>query len=143
MKRVKGKLIIGDVPIMVGEETLLRLLFQNLISNGLKFRNLDVLPVVSIDAEESKDYYRFQIKDNGIGIPPNTRKNLFDIFARGKNVDQNYEGTGIGLAHCKKIVELHQGEIWCESEEGLGTSFYFTISKKLYETINQEQANQA
>lgn len=143
IQSVQGKLIIGELPVLVGEVTLLRLLFQNLISNGLKFRKLDLPPIVSIEAEECNDYFKFTIKDNGIGIKKNSKENLFDIFARGKNVEKDYEGSGIGLAHCKKIVELHQGEIWCESEEGLGTSFYFTISKKLYETINEDQATQA
>jgi len=138
IQSVKGKMLIDSLPSLVGDETLLRLLFQNLISNGLKFRNPNIPPVVSISAEQMDDYVKFHIKDNGIGIPSNSKEDLFDIFARGKGTEKKYKGTGIGLAHCKKIVELHQGDIWCESQEGLGSSFYFTISKKLEESFNND-----
>ncbi|MFD0993983.1 PAS domain-containing sensor histidine kinase [Tenacibaculum geojense] len=106
--------------------TELRLLFQNLISNALKFRKQNVSPIIKISAEKKQDHWLFCVEDNGIGISEKHKDKIFIIFQRLHN-REDFEGIGIGLAHCKKIVALHEGEIWVESKEGKGSAFYFTI----------------
>ena len=103
-------------------------LFQNLITNGIKYTNGETLPLIIIDVEDQHDTYKFSVSDNGIGIDPKYFDKIFEVFQRLHTRDK-YSGTGIGLSHCKKIVELHNGKIWLESELGKGTTFYFTISK--------------
>ncbi|WOK08843.1 ATP-binding protein [Imperialibacter roseus] len=105
-------------------------LFQNLISNAIKFRSPTVKPVIEVSVKERSDFYEFLIKDNGIGIDKDNLDKIFIIFKRAHS-DTAYQGTGIGLAFCKKIVELHGGKIWVESKAGSGSSFYFTISRHL------------
>lgn len=116
-----------DLPIVKGYETELFILFQNLISNAIKFRNQEIDPVIRISAKKEADQWAFCITDNGIGIEPQYHKKIFVIFQR-LHAAHEYEGSGIGLAHCQKIIDLHGGEIWVESEYGKGSAFYFTIS---------------
>lgn len=101
--------------------------FQNLISNGIKF-NKSNRPKVIIDFTETTDLYTFSVADNGIGISAENRERLFQMFRRLHTMDE-YEGTGIGLAICKKIVNFYKGDIWIDSFPGHGTTFYFTIHK--------------
>ncbi len=115
----------GSLPTIKGDATQLMQLFQNVIENAIKFRNNEP-PEVRISAERADDFWRFSITDNGIGIDPQYHERVFSIFQRLHSRDQ-YPGTGIGLAICKKIVERHSGRIWIQSEEGAGTSFFFTI----------------
>jgi light-regulated signal transduction histidine kinase (bacteriophytochrome) len=119
---------VGILPEVQGFETELRMLFQNLIINAIKFRKPDISPTISIYAKE-QDGWVFQIKDNGIGIDNKHKENIFRILHRLHSTNE-YEGTGIGLAHCKKIVLMHKGEIWVDSELGEGSTFYFTIPFK-------------
>lgn len=100
-------------------------LFQNLISNAIKFRSAET-PRIHISAEYREDKWLFSLQDNGIGIDPGYHDRIFKIFQRLHSRDE-YAGTGIGLALCLKIVELHNGKIWLESELGKGTTFYFTL----------------
>jgi light-regulated signal transduction histidine kinase (bacteriophytochrome) len=100
-------------------------LFQNLISNAIKFRSAET-PRIHIAAEYKEDAWLFTLQDNGIGIDPRYQDRIFKIFQRLHSRDE-YAGTGIGLALCLKIVELHKGRIWLESELGKGTTFYFTL----------------
>lgn len=102
-------------------------IFQNLISNGLKF-NRSESPVVDVSWTNSLNFYTFSIRDNGIGISKEYSTTIFQMFKRLHN-EQEYDGTGIGLAICKKIVEYYHGEVWFESEENKGTTFYITIRK--------------
>jgi len=102
-------------------------IFQNLINNGLKF-NKSEKPEININWTNSLNYYTFAIQDNGIGVSKEYSNTIFQMFKRLHN-EHEYDGTGIGLAICKKIVEYYHGEIWFESEEGKGTTFYFTIRK--------------
>jgi signal transduction histidine kinase len=120
---------VGELPVITGYETELRLLFQNLISNGIKFRKPGNVPMIEIDAEE-KNGWIFTVKDNGIGIAAEHKDKVFSIFERLHSKSE-YEGTGIGLAHCKKIIDLHKGKIWVNSELGKGSTFYFTIPNQL------------
>ena len=119
---------IGELPIVNGYLSGLKSLFQNLISNAIKFRKSDVNPMVTISAKAKGRVWVFEIKDNGIGIDKAFYDKLFIIFQRLHNKTE-YPGTGIGLAHCNKIVELHGGKIWVESEPEKGSAFYFTIPK--------------
>lgn len=118
------------LPSIVGYETELRLLFQNLISNAIKFRKQDVSPKVHISCQDEKEVGKllFKVTDNGIGIEDKFLERIFVIFKRLHDRTE-FEGTGIGLAHCKKIVELHGGKIWAESEVGKGSTFYFMLDK--------------
>lgn len=120
---------IGELPIVKGYETELRLLFQNLISNGIKFSKSWQPSKIKIHAEE-RDGWTFIIQDNGIGIADQHKNKIFGIFQRLHNRNE-YEGTGIGLAYCKKIAELHKGDIWVDSELDEGSTFYFSIPNQL------------
>ena len=102
------------LPTINGYETELRLLFQNLIENAIKYQKPDIVPEIIISAESQEKEWLFSITDNGIGIDNKQNEKIFIIFKRLHNRCE-YEGTGIGLAHCKKIVELHGGKIWVES----------------------------
>ena len=117
---------VGQLPVIKGYETEIRLLFQNLISNAIKFRKKNKAPQVKIEAVEENGGWLFSVQDNGIGIKPEHQERIFKIFQRLHN-QSDYQGTGIGLAHCRKIIELHGGEIWVESEYAIGSNFLFKI----------------
>jgi PAS domain S-box-containing protein len=115
-----------DLPIVYGFETALRQLFQNLLSNSLKFKMPGVPPQIDISVAAHDNFWHFEFKDNGIGIEPCYKEKVFVMFQRLHNV-ADYEGYGIGLSHCKKIVELHGGKISVESVLNEGSSFNFTL----------------
>ena len=119
---------LGSLPTIMGHRTDLKQLFQNLISNALKYRRPTVAPRVSIQVTDEGHQYRFAIRDNGIGIDRQYFERVFQIFQRlhGRN---QYSGTGIGLATCKKVIDIYGGQIWIDSTVGQGTTFYFTIPK--------------
>lgn len=123
----KAQIILEDLPAIYAYPVELKLLFQNLLSNAIKFRKKDVPVVVRITCIRKEDEWQFVFADNGIGIAPRHQDKVFEIFQRLHNKLQ-YEGTGIGLAHCKKIVALHGGRMWLQSEPGEGSRFYFTIT---------------
>ncbi len=121
----KAVVTYQDLPDLWADPTQLTQLFQNLISNAVKFCR-EAPPQVWIQASREDDTWLFSVQDNGIGIDPQYAERIFVIFQRLNNrVD--YAGTGIGLAVCKKIVERHGGKIWVQSELGQGATFYFTI----------------
>ncbi|MFH1454605.1 MAG: ATP-binding protein [Armatimonadota bacterium] len=122
-----AKITKENLPAVKGDSVQLGQLFQNLIANALKFKG-DKNPEIHIGAEDKEAEYLFSVKDNGIGIDPKFKERIFIIFQR-LHKRTEYEGTGIGLAVCKKIVERHGGSIWVESDPGKGSVFYFTISK--------------
>jgi len=128
LKASKGTITFHQLPAVKGNPVELRILFQNLISNGLKFRKKDEPPTIEVSAKDNNTYVEFCIKDNGIGIDEADFEKIFFIFQRLNPVEQ-YEGTGLGLAYCRKIVELHGGKIWLNSVKGIGSSFHFTLSK--------------
>lgn len=117
----------ANLPVVPAFPTELKLLFQNLISNSIKFRKQGSEPCIKVDVEEHDGYWQFALQDNGIGIDLRHQDRIFVIFQRLHN-RSDYEGSGIGLAHCKKIVELHGGKIWVASTLGEGSTFFFTIS---------------
>ena len=106
----------------------MRQVFQNLISNALKYRAQEHSPLIRINCEEQEHCWLFSVSDNGIGIDKEFHNKIFVIFQRLHNRDQ-YSGTGIGLSITKKIVENMGGKIWVESEPGVGSTFYFTLPK--------------
>jgi len=124
----KAEIHSEQLPVIIGYFTGIKSLFQNLISNAIKFRKSDRNPIINITAEVKDNEWLFAVKDNGIGIDKKYYKKLFVVFQRLNNKDE-YIGTGIGLAQCKKIVELHRGKIWLESALENGSTFYFTIPK--------------
>jgi PAS domain S-box-containing protein len=114
-----------SLPTVVGDTAQLTQLLQNLIGNAIKYRDQEA-PRIHISSRQADDEWIFSVKDNGIGIDPQYAERIFVIFQR-LHTRRDYSGTGIGLAICKKIVELHQGRIWVESQLGQGSVFYFTI----------------
>ena len=116
------------LPTVIGDSAQLMRLFQNLIHNSLKFKN-DSPPLIHVSAEQCYGNWLFSFHDNGIGIDPQYADRIFVIFQRLHNRDE-YPGTGIGLAICKKIVERHGGRIWVQSEQGKGATFFFTIPRQ-------------
>jgi PAS domain S-box-containing protein len=115
------------LPVIKGYNAELKRLFLNLISNALKFHKPGSTPVIEIVSTKKKGKWQFSVKDNGIGISEKDADKIFILFKRLHHV-RDYPGTGIGLAQCKKIVEMHSGNIWVESEPGSGSTFHFTIS---------------
>jgi PAS domain S-box-containing protein len=113
------------LPEVMGDANQLMVVFQNLLANAIKFRNLDP-PRVHISAQASDEELIFSVKDNGIGIEPDFYERIFEIFQRLHTRDR-YPGTGIGLAICHRIIERHGGRIWVESEPGQGSTFYFSL----------------
>jgi PAS domain S-box-containing protein len=121
-----AEVISEKLPTVYGNQLQLTQLFQNLISNAIKFKRDDVPPVVHINAKKTSDEWILTVQDNGIGIEAEYADKIFIIFQRLHNYNE-YPGTGIGLAICKKIVEKLGGHIWLESEVGKGSTFNFTI----------------
>jgi light-regulated signal transduction histidine kinase (bacteriophytochrome) len=116
----------GPLPTVDGDASLLRLVFQNLIGNAIKFRG-EAAPRVHVEAERDDGQWQFSVADNGIGIDPEYAERIFVIFQR-LHPRSNYEGTGIGLAMCRKIVEYHGGRMWLDTANGdPGSRFCFTL----------------
>lgn len=124
----KAKIIVhNEIDILYGDRIQLVQLIQNLVSNALKFTDTDE-PIVKITSVQENGHVKFAVSDNGIGIAKEDINKVFEIFRR-LNTKKTYPGTGIGLAICKKIVDRHHGRIWPESEQGKGTTFYFTLNE--------------
>lgn len=130
IKKTGAAIKAAQLPVVNGNKTQLNQLFQNLLGNALKYRSSEK-PVVEIGCKEQAGQWLFYVKDNGIGIDPKFFDKIFIIFQRLHNKNE-YSGTGIGLAICKKIVERHGGKIWVESNPNQGSIFYFTLKKQEY-----------
>ncbi len=115
----------GSLPTVRGDGIQLHQLFQNLISNGIKFRSAET-PNIEVSSQREGEHWLFAIKDNGIGIAPRHHDQIFQMFQRLHHKGQ-YPGTGVGLAVSAKIVQRHGGTIWVDSQEGKGTTMFFTI----------------
>jgi len=131
LKEKKNAIIkIGELPEIIGHKEQIGMVFTNLIDNAIKF-NTQEQPIVLIEEEKGEDsYWKFSVQDNGIGIEPPYQKQIFGIFKR-LHCKNKYEGAGIGLSVCQKIILRHKGLIWLESEFGKGSTFFFTIKKNL------------
>lgn len=121
-------LVYAGLPKAFGERPKIKLLLQHLITNAIKYRRLGHTPVIRITAEKDAGDPVYAVTDNGIGIPAEHRERVFDVFVRLHHRDQ-FEGTGIGLAHCRKIVAQHGGRIWVESPAEHGTTVRFSLPK--------------
>lgn len=135
------KITCDELPDIVVDRTQIVQLFQNIISNAIKYRGEDP-PIIHIKVTDINNEWLFSIKDNGIGIDPQYADQIFVIFQRLHGIGE-YSGTGIGLSIAKRIVERHGGHIWVESEPGNGAEFKFTIPKHKNGEINQEMDNLA
>ncbi len=124
------------LPRVMGDETRLVQLFQNLIGNAVKYHG-EAPPRVHVSARMEGDKAVFSVKDNGIGIDPRYHDRIFQLFQRLHSREE-YEGTGIGLTMCRRIVEQHNGKIWVESELGKGSTFYFTLALALRDDVEEE-----
>lgn len=124
----KAKITHDPLPIIKGDPLQIHQLLQNLISNAVKFHGNEP-PIINISVEELEKEWLIGVGDKGIGINPKYQEQIFDIFKR-LHTREEYTGTGIGLAICKKIVDRHGGSIWVESESDKGSTFYFNIPKK-------------
>lgn len=125
-----AKVTAGVLPRICADKMRITQLFQNLISNAIKFKKPGDSIHIEVTASENPDEWIFSVKDNGIGIEKEHQERIFVIFQRLHTRDE-YPGTGIGLAICKKIVEKHRGRIWVDSQPDHGAAFYFSIHKNL------------
>ncbi|MDW3645841.1 MAG: ATP-binding protein [Bacteroidia bacterium] len=135
----KARFQLKNIPeVIIADSPKFRRLLQNLITNALKFSKPDKAPRIMISVTEEEKAWIFMVKDNGIGINDKYKSKIFMLFQR-LHGDTDYEGTGIGLAMVKKIVEQHQGKIWVESTQGKGSKFFFSIPKDLHEKKDIEE----
>jgi PAS domain S-box-containing protein len=117
--------VLNPLPVLTGDKTKLQQVFQNLISNAVKFIDKDK-GLIEIDVVEKIGHYQFSIKDNGMGIEEKFHNKIFKIF---HSLNKSKDSTGIGLSIVKKIIDLHEGDVWLESVPNVGTTFYFTLKK--------------
>lgn len=136
IKEQDAKIEILEMPTITIYRNETKELFHHLISNAIKFKQPHITPLINISAEKSGDKWKFHVKDNGIGIDTKHIERIFNIFQR-LHKQEEYEGNGIGLANCRKIVEIHGGECYVESVPGKGSDFIFTFSN----LKNDEQKN--
>ncbi|TXC76079.1 PAS domain-containing sensor histidine kinase [Luteibaculum oceani] len=123
-----AQVVFDELPVVEGFETELRQLLQNLIHNAIKFTGAGVDPLVKLENHSTSDFHIISIADNGIGIAKEDQEKIFGVFNR-LNLETEYSGSGIGLANCKKIVDLHNGTLWVDSELGKGSVFHIKIPK--------------
>lgn len=123
IKRTNATVKINELPSIMGSKNEIRMLFQNLLANAIKFSREGVDPIVHVGVDQNSNFF---VRDNGIGIKEEDKKSVFQIFKR-LNSKSEFEGSGIGLAHCLKIITKYGGEINLESEFGKGTTFYFNL----------------
>lgn len=133
IKKTKASIEIGSLPVVIADRIGLSQVFQNLISNALKYRS-EKTPDIKISATEKNDFWLFQIEDNGIGIKAKDQKHAFDLFKRLEG-SQKVDGTGLGLPICKRIIDFHGGSLSLESELGRGTVMSFTLPKTLRKNL--------
>ena len=119
---------ISNMPSIKANRQEIGAVFQNLISNAIKFRRPKHPPIIKVSATTKSSHWQFKVEDNGSGIDEQVKDKIFLIFQRGHTNNQ-IQGTGIGLANCRKIIKMHSGEIWAENNSTSGSTFYFTIKR--------------
>jgi light-regulated signal transduction histidine kinase (bacteriophytochrome) len=130
---------IDALPTVVAVEPQIMQLFQNLINNALKFRHPERPLLIRVRAKTmGPDSWRISVEDNGIGIAEKDQDRIFNMLERG-HCQKNYEGSGIGLATCRRIVENHHGEIWCRSTKDVGSTFLFTLERENSATASADR----
>jgi light-regulated signal transduction histidine kinase (bacteriophytochrome) len=139
IEKRNAKVVINNLPIINTQKIWIKQLFMNLIDNGLKF-NKSITPRINVQCNIEQKYYLFAVKDNGIGIEEKYHKQIFNLFER-LHTQEEFEGTGAGLAICKRIVENLGGNIWVESVPNEGSTFYFTIPRKSIEMKDEDVKN--
>ena len=117
---------ITSLPVIKGDERMIRQLFENIISNAIKYSKVNVSPVIDITCQQNGSFYELAFKDNGIGFNEKYLPQMFTLFQRLHNRD-SFDGTGLGLAICRKITDLHSGKIWATGKEGEGATFYVSL----------------
>jgi PAS domain S-box-containing protein len=127
MEKNNGTVDVDDLPVIKCNETMMSELFQNLIENGLKY-NLTPVKKVTVKVEDKVSDWHFTVTDNGIGFDQQYAEQIFKIFKR-LHTDDEFQGTGIGLSICAKVIEKHGGKLWAISEKGKGSTFHFTLPK--------------
>ena len=129
IEKTNATIIVNDLPeSIIGAKELIKQLFFHLIDNAIKFHKEGETPEIHIQGTENDNYWTFEIKDEGIGIPENSHERIFELFQQLHLADE-YDGNGIGLAVCKKIIEMHGGTLSVKSKEGEGALFAFKIAK--------------
>jgi light-regulated signal transduction histidine kinase (bacteriophytochrome) len=121
-----AEITVDKLPTVMADKTQLIQLFQNLVGNAIKFKKPQFPPRIHISARKEGNEHIFSVQDNGIGMEKQYSDRIFEVFKRLHPIGE-YQGTGIGLAIVKRIVERHGGRVWVESELGKGSTFYFTI----------------
>lgn len=129
IEKTNTQVIYKEMPTVMGDIDMLAQLFQNLLANGIKFHG-ETPPKFHIDVEDGDEMWLFSIRDNGIGFDPKDREDIFALYKK-LHGESKYQGAGIGLATCRKVVEFHGGRIWAESKPGAGSTFYFTLPKDI------------
>jgi light-regulated signal transduction histidine kinase (bacteriophytochrome) len=117
---------LQPLPVVSGDQQMLVQLFQNLISNSLKYTNPSKSPLIEISSQRNGDFIEIFFKDNGVGFDDQYQQQMFKLFQRLHD-RKDYEGTGLGLAICQKIVDMHSGKIWAEGKEGEGAVFHVSL----------------
>lgn len=125
----QAEILMDTLPVVMGCKSQLIMLFQNLISNSLRYKKPDLKTIIKIEALESQNEFLISVSDNGIGINSKFLNEIFEPFRRLHSMD-DYPGSGIGLASCKRIMEYHQGRIWAQSEIASGSNFYVAFPPK-------------
>jgi PAS domain S-box-containing protein len=128
IEEANAQIIANTLPTIYANPGPIKQVFQNLINNSIKYHKPDSNPIIELTYSETDTHWKFELKDNGIGIDEDFQDNIFQIFQRLHTRDQ-YSGTGIGLAITRKIIERHGGEIWVESKIDEGSTFYFTLKR--------------
>lgn len=126
IKEKNAQIIANNLPTVYGQDIMIYQLFQNLIANSLKYSKEGVSPIIEITSQKEDNKYSISLKDNGIGVKKEELHYLFEFFKRATNVTSQ-SGHGIGLGTCKEIIELHGGQIWIESELGIGTTVFLSF----------------
>ncbi len=130
IEEAEAKVLVADMPKVRGEPVLLRLMLQNLVSNGIKFRENDRKPIVKVRATLEEDRWHIEVADNGIGVPEGQEDRLFQVFQRAHHRSE-YPGMGLGLALVQRIAFRHGGETWYTSRRGKGSTFHVTLATGL------------